>query len=210
MRCTASPVDDWPDQLSMRDTRVLCEGVRHDITIEVQGINRIRFSQISDLSMIVAIFRSNQDETALQQPISLATAEYNSNVIEFFMVDADGNRARDFRRMFVWTRESFPTGPDRLRDTVAVYGASQTIMCNYRLIEGEVGFPVDCMAPRTVVVCDDFHNQLSGQRGQVRYPVLHARSHGPEASAAMLANFEPIAQILEDMQTEILTETCGD
>ena len=65
------------------------------------------------------------------------------------------------------------------------------------------------MAARTVVVCDSFHEVQPGVRGQVSYPVLTAQSYDVPSSIAMLNGFEAVAQVLEDMQTEILRQTCG-
>ncbi len=207
--CTGSPVDDWPAQLDIRDDRVLCRAREFDIRIEVTGINRLRAPVTGDGTNIALTFRLYRQDEGVVQPVTLHVAEFSSNVLEYYLRDGDGNRITQLHRQFVWTRDFTPQAPHRRRDTVVVYGASQAFRCASELSDGEPGPPARCMAARTVVVCDSFHDVRPGIRGQVSYPVLTAQSYGVAASNAMLNGFEAVAQVLEDMQTEILRHTCG-
>lgn len=129
------------------------------------------------------------------------------------MRDGEGQRIVETFRHFVWFRSVRPREPDRARDTVVVYGASQSFLCGngWRDIEAgseEPGLLVNCRAARTVTVCDSWHDRFAVR--SVQYPVLMVESNGPEASWAMMQGFEAIAQVVEDMQTEILTQSCSD
>ncbi len=208
--CNGSPIDDWPAQLSLLDDRVLCRASGFDIRIEVTGINRLRSPMTGDGTHIITTFRRYQDASDTVQPVTMHVAEFSSNVLEYYLRDGDGDRITTLHRQFVWTRDFTPRMPHRRRDTVVAYGASQSFRCGHASVDGSPGAPAHCMAARTVVVCDSFHDIRPGVRGQVRYPVLTAQSYGLEASVAMLNGFEQIAQVLETMQTEILTHTCTD
>ena len=208
--CTGSPLDDWPDQLLITDQRILCRAEGYDITIEVLGLNRTIERHAQDLSAFFRLFELYLEGHSLQ-PITIHTAQNAENLIEFYMRDGRDQRIVETFRHFVWFRNVRPREPDHLRDTVVVYRASQSFLCGnaWRDIEPgseEPGALVNCRAARTVTVCDNWHNRFSVR--SVQYPVLMVESGGPEASWAMMQGFEPIAQILEDMQTEILTHTC--
>ena len=210
VECTGSPIDDWPAQLSLLDDRVLCRAAEFDIRIEVTGINRILNTFTSDSTNIIETFRRYQQAADTVQPVSMQVAEFSPNVLEYYLRDGNGDRITALHRQFIWTRNYGSRSPLWSRDTVVAYGASQAFRCGHAVVDGEPGVPARCMAARTVVVCDSFHDIRPGVRGQVRYPVLTAQSYGAEASLAMLNGFEAIAQVLEDLQTEILTYTCAD
>lgn len=207
--CTASPIDDWPAQLDIRDQRILCQATAFDIRIEVTGINRIRSPMTGDGSHIARMFRLYQEASDTVQPVTMHVDEFSPNVLEYYLRDGNGDRITQLHRQFVWTRDFTPGGLHRRRDTVVAYGATQSFRCGHQPVNGQPGPPARCMAARTVVVCDSFHDLQPGVRGQVRYPVLTAQSYDVPSSIAMLNGFEAVAQVLEDMQTEILRQTCG-
>lgn len=211
VQCTASPTDDWPDQMSRLDDRVLCRVEGYDIRIEMTGINIRLGIFISDTSDIFNTYRRYQNNYDFPQPVTLNSEDFSENVVEFYLRDGNGSRIMTLHRHFVWTRDLTLRLNHNLGGTSVVYGASQSFRCGYRQVEvdGVVGPLGTCIAARTVVLCDSWHfNPHSGTRF-VRFPVLTVRSNGPDASRAMMEGFDQIAQVLEGMQTEILTRSCA-
>ena len=207
--CTASPIDDWPAQILITDDRILCQATGYDIRIEMTGSNRISDHLTGDGSHIAYMFRLYQEASDTVQPVTMHVDEFSPNVLEYYLRDGNGDRIIQLHRQFVWTRDFTPGTPEMRRDTVVAYGATQSFRCGHRPANGQPGPPARCMAARTVVVCDSFHEVQPGVRGQVSYPVLTAQSYDVPSSIAMLNGFEAVAQVLEDMQTEILRQTCG-
>lgn len=207
IQCTGSPLDDWPDQLQIQDRRILCRADGYDITIEVLGQNRTIERHTQDLSFFFRLFELYLEGDS-PQPITIHTEQVAEHLIEIFMRDGRFERINNTFRHFIWFRNIRPREPGYTRETILVYGASQAIRCGH-VAEGQVpGEPVRCRAARTVTVCDSWHDRFAVR--SVRYPVLMVESIGPEASWAMMQGFEAIAQVLEDMQTEILTQSCSD